>query len=150
MNQNGLQWDDLFQGPAQIDFQRLYSCWPHLQFGRVRPIGMNAFGDCYFEQENGSVHVLDTLEGGIRLVTASVGEFNLCMNTPQWREQNLLASFIANLHAKGISRQPSQVFGFAPHPAFTGKLNPEHVQVLSPYVWHSICGQVFASQNAQG
>jgi hypothetical protein len=139
-----LTWADLFLSGPEIDFSQLLSCWPQHSFGRIRPIGLSAFGDCYFECSDGSVCVLDTLDGNVRAVAKSFFEFSSLMNSPQWQEENLLSLLVSELHARGISRGSGQVFGFAPHPAFVGKIDLDRVMPLDAYVWHSICAQTFA------
>ena len=144
-----LSWSDLFIEDPSVDFGRIFSCWPQHELGRVRPIGLSAFGDCYFEREDGSVLVLDPLEGAIRQVAPSVAEFQQLMNSPQWQAQNLMPSLVAALLSRGLARGATQVFGFAPHPAFTGKLSAEHAMPLDAVVWHSICSEVAAGADTR-
>lgn len=146
---NNLTWNDLFIQHPSLEFEKIFSCWPQFSFGRIRPIGLSAFGDCYFEHEDGSVHVLDPLEGNIRQVAASQAEFGLCMNSPEWQDKNLMPELVALLNSRGVTKGANQVFGFAPHPAFTGKINPEQAMPLDAVVWHSISGQVFAKSSVQ-
>lgn len=146
---SGLSWADLFIEDPSVDFVRIFSCWPQHAFGRVRPIGLSVFGDCYFEREDGTVHVLDPLEGAIRQVAPSVAEFSQLTNAPQWQDQNLMPELVASLMSRGVPRSASQVFGFAPHPAFTGKLRADQAIPLDPVVWHSICSQVAAGESQQ-
>jgi len=71
------------------------------------------------------------------------------MNSPEWQESNLMPELVALLISRGVTKGPNQVFGFAPHPAFTGKINPAQAMPLDAVVWHSICGQVFDKSSAQ-
>src|SRR5262245_26522760 len=80
-----LTWDDLFIQDAQIDFERIFSCWPQLT-GKVRPIGLSAFGDLFFERPDETVWMLDTFSGEVRRVAASQVEFSKLMNSQHWQE----------------------------------------------------------------
>jgi len=144
-----LSWDDLFLQDSSLDFVRILSCWPQLDFGRIRPIGLSAFGDCFFERSDGTIHVLDTLHGRVYQVATSMDEFTTKMNSPQWQEEHLMSAFLAQLLENGLSRGPGQVIGFAPHPAFTGKLSAGQAMALDPIVWHSIAGQIFSDMSPE-
>lgn len=78
-----ISWGDLFITEPSLDYVKIFSCWPQFSVWKVRPIGMSAFGDCYFERDDGSVHVLDPIAGEIRFVANSVDDFSKFMNTHQ-------------------------------------------------------------------
>ncbi|OZB46426.1 MAG: hypothetical protein B7X60_08755 [Polynucleobacter sp. 39-45-136] len=126
----------------ELDFQHVLEQWSPLISGPVKPIGMSAFGDIYFLRPDGTVHVLDVLEGAVRHVAESETAFGAYMNSQEWLDANLMPEVVWQLHRRGLVRSPGQVFGFAPHPAFVGKIAPETAMVLDAVVWHSICSQL--------
>ena len=136
-----LSWSDIFLQGQEFDFQRLLAEWSPLVGGRLQPIGMSAFGDLYFLRPDGAVHVLDVLEGAVRLVAESQTAFGACMNSKEWQDANLMPEVVWQLQQRGLVRGHGQVFGFAPHPAFAGKIAPETALALDAIVWHSICSQ---------
>lgn len=139
-----LSWDDLFSQDPSIDFQRIFSLWPRLNVGRARPIGMSSLGACFFERPDGAVHVLDPLLGEIAQAVSSAADFGKSMNSPAWQDRFLRPSVVREVVARGLTREPSQVFGFAPHPRFGGgSLDPRRAVVLDAVVWHSIAAQSF-------
>ena len=139
---SALKWTELFSEDPSIDFTRLLSLWPATVKGALRPIGMSAFGDVYFERPGGTVERLDVLEGGVNHVAATVEAFKELMNTPSWQEQHLLSQGIALLLARGLSRGPNECFAFAPHPVFVGKVDFGLAMVMGAFSWHSVCSQL--------
>ena len=139
-----LSWADLFIEDPMVDFARIFACWPQYNFSLIRPIGLSVFGDCYFETDDGTVHVLDPIERNIREVAPSTTDFAPLMNSAQWQDANLMPAVVAAILSQGISRGAVQVFGFAPHPAITGRIVSEQAIALDAVVWHSICSQIKA------
>lgn len=137
-----LSWPDIFVDASALDFGRLLGFWPHTVSGQLRPIGASAFGDLFFERPSGHVERLDVLEGGVHPVAPNFDEFSKLMNTPNWQESSLLTQGVALLVERGVSRAPAQFFAFAPHPAFTGKIDWSRVMSMDAEIWHSICAQV--------
>ncbi len=142
-----LSWQDLFTDDPSFDIKRLVDLWPNTLRGRLRPIGMSAFGDIYFERETGHVERLDVLERGTTSIADSREQFASLMNTPQWQETNLLSRGVELLVERGLRRQSNQCFAFAPHPIFVGKLDWDRVMLMDAFPWHSICSQLLDSGN---
>lgn len=136
-----LTWNDIFIDATQLDFTQLLLEWPGMATGHIRPIGASVFGDLFFELKTGEVQKLDVLEGGVHTAAESFQQFTSLMNLQEWQEQNLLTQGVALLKERGVPRGPSQVFGFAPHPALTGKIDWSTVMTLDAAVWNSICAQ---------
>ncbi|BBB59785.1 hypothetical protein UNDKW_1512 [Undibacterium sp. KW1] len=137
-----LTWPDIFIDASALDIQTLSANWPKTLTGKVRPLGCSAFGDLYFERENGHIEHLDVLEGGIHTIAPNMNDFRAMMNSPEWQEVNLLTEGICLLKEKGIERGADQFYGFAPHPAFVGSINWASAIALDANVWHSICAQI--------
>lgn len=145
---SSLTWDDLFVDAMHLDFDRLLLEWPGIVVGQIRPIGASVFGDLFFERRSGEVEKLDLLEGGVHSVAASFEQFSSLMNSVDWQEQNLMSEGVALLKERGVARATGQFFGFAPHPAFTGKIDWATVVPLDAAVWNSICAQSLGSRAA--
>jgi len=118
-----LSWPDIFTDASELDFGVLLAEWAKAVSGPLGPIGASAFGDLYFQRPGGSIERLDVLEGGVHSVAHSFEAFQRFMNDPQWQETNLLSSGVALLHERGMYRGPAQFYGFAPHPALTGRID---------------------------
>jgi hypothetical protein len=143
-----LTWEDLFLQDPQIDFGRIFDCWP--QVGeKVRPIGLSAFGDAFFAKPDDSVWRLDSFSGETRKVASSQAEFAQHMNSPPWQEENLRSELVFELREKGFERSAVQVFAPVPHPAHVGSVCLDKPQVLDAVVWHSISSQALAQVGAR-
>ena len=138
-----LTWDDLFLKDPRLDFECIFSCWPQIG-GKVRPIGLSAFGDAFFAKPDESVWVLDAFSGEVRTVAASQAEFAASMNSQPWQERNLRSELVFALRERGTERGPLQVFAPVPHPAQVGAVLLDRAQVLDAVVWHSISSQALA------
>ena len=136
-----LAWPDIFTDASALDFARLLGLWPNTVSGPLRAIGASAFGDCFFERPSGQVERLDALEGGVHHVASTLDEFAQIMNSREWQTANLLTEGVALLLERGITRTQNQFFAFAPHPAFTGKIDWDRVMPMDAEIWHSICAQ---------
>jgi hypothetical protein len=141
-----LNWKDLFLQDPQVDFARIFECWPQVR-GKTLPIGLSAFGDAFFAKPDDSVWVLDTFTGEVRKVAASQTEFAEHMNSQPWQEQNLRSELVFELRERGMERGPLQVFAPVPHPAQVGAVHLERAQVLDAVVWHSISSQAVAQSS---
>ncbi len=147
---SSLTWADLFVDASHLDFDRLLLQWPGMVVGQIRPIGASVFGDLFFERRSGEVEKLDVLEGGVHPVAESFEQFSSLMNSVDWQERNLLSNGVALLKEKGIARATGQFFGFAPHPAFTGRIDWATVMPLDAAVWISICAQSVGAEATPG
>jgi len=136
-----LGWADIFLDASELDFGQLFGEWSGVVTGQLRPIGASVFGDCYFERPSGAVERLNVLDGEVEHVAASFEEFSRLMNSREWQEESLLTEGVALLIERGVRRAPGQFYGFAPHPALTGRIDWKRVMPLDAIVWHSICAQ---------
>lgn len=141
-----LTWQDLFIEtiPDEIAAQCLKE-WDFLLGGRFAVIGMSRFGDWFLRRPDGSTDELSVIEGTLQKIANTPQDFAILMNQPQWQEDHLLSWLVLQLYEKGIVPQPDQIYGFAPHPVFVGRLDPSRAMTLSIRVWQTICAQTFSS-----
>jgi hypothetical protein len=137
-----MPWDAIFIDADQLDATALFSLWPHTVEGVVALIGASAFGDLFFQRRDGSIHRLDVLEGGTKEIADTHEAFAALMNTRSWRDEHLLTEGVALLIERGVKRGRAQFYAFAPHPAFTGKIDWHRVMVMDARVWHALCAQI--------
>ncbi|BBB65756.1 hypothetical protein UNDYM_1503 [Undibacterium sp. YM2] len=137
-----LTWSDIFIDASLLDTSGLLANWPKTMTGKMRALGCSAFGDLYFERQNGHIERLDLLEGGTHIIASDIEEFQIMMNSPEWQETNLLTEGMCLLKEKGVERGANQFYGFAPHPAFVGRIDWANAIALDANVWHSICAQI--------
>src|SRR5437868_9995919 len=134
-----LSWTDLFTDASHLDFERLLGLWPKTVSGSVVPIGASAFGDLFFQRPLGNVEKLDVLVGGVHYAASSFDEFKSLMNSRYWRDVNLLTGGVRLAQSKGLPRKQSQLFGFAAHPSFSGKMDWALAMPMDVVDWHAVC-----------
>lgn len=146
-----LTWDDLLiQDVPSETLGRALSPWSFLFEGRVAPIFLNRFGSWFLQRPDGSVEMLDVLDGSVRRLGEDLESFWRAVNTPEWQEEYLLSLDVRDLHVAGKVAKGSDCYALAPHPVFGGvnpgrgdAVVPERVAVVSLDVWQSICRQAF-------
>jgi hypothetical protein len=140
-----LTWDDLLiQNIAPAEAARCLGLWGHLVQGRVAPVFMSKFGDWFLRRPDGATVELSVIEGAFETVAQTPQEFSALANTQDWQELHLLSLHVHALHQRGLVPGPGQCYGFAPHPAFTGKIDVSTAMVMDILVWQSISAQIFA------
>ena len=132
----------LFASPSHDDIERSLACWP-LVSGRLKPHAVSAFGDVFYQRPDGAIHRLDPLEGIVTVAATSAEQFNDLLKDKDWLDGNLMPELINLAMERGITRDPHQVFAFAPHPVFTGALRVEQMMPMDLPVWHGIASQLF-------
>jgi hypothetical protein len=120
----------------------LLAPWRPILNGRFRPIVFAAFGNLYFERPDGSVHVLDVLEGAVTDIAPSFTAFQALVNSREWQEEHLASELVWQLHQRGLKPAAGECYAISPHPAFTSNIALEQITPMSLAVWLSICAQV--------
>jgi hypothetical protein len=115
--------------------------------GEVAPVFLNRFGSWFLKRRDGSVHLLEVLEGTVHHVADSFDKFSSLVNAVQWQEDYLLSKQVFALHRAGLIATGTQCYavphpcqGF-PDPRVEGELNPRFTTLVDLNVWQSICRQ---------
>lgn len=132
--------------PTESAISAALALWPELAGYRVRPLLVTAFADIYVEKEAGEVWAAKPIELECGRVCGSVEELQRLFSDPEWAAENLLTDLALLAKERGISREASQVFAFAPHPSFTGNLGIEQLMPMDLDVWHHLCRQIRDAQ----
>lgn len=132
--------------PSESDLSAALSVWPELAGRRIRPLLVTAFGDIYIETDTGEVLVAKPIELECIHVCDSVDELQELFSNSKWAEEQLITELALLAKERGISREPHQVFAFAPHPSFTGSLNIENLMPMDINIWHNISSQLRGAQ----
>jgi hypothetical protein len=135
--------------PSDADIARAVKLWPELSGKRVRPLLVTAFGDIYVETEVGEVLVASPIELTCERIAPSVQELEKLFSDQGWAEEQLITELALLAKERGKIRAAHQVYAVAPHPCFTGKLQVENLTTMDLHIWHHICSQLRAQQNAQ-
>ena len=104
---------------------------------------MSKFGDWFLRRPDGGTDELSVIEGKYSSVASTPEEFTSLVNSQAWQEKHLISFQVAQLHERGIIPQVGQCYGFAPHPALTGRIDIERAMIFDIGVWQHICAQTF-------
>lgn len=134
--------------PSEEDISAALSLWPELAGRGIRPLLVTAFGDIYVETDTGEVWVANPIELECSLVTNSVQELQELFSNTEWADEHLITNLALLAKERGVSRDPHQVYAFAPHPSFTGSLHVEQLIPMDLNVWHHISCQLRTAQQS--
>ena len=148
MAQPKLTWDDLLiQSADPTELAECLEPWSFLVQGEVAPIFLNRFGSWFLRRRDGTIAMLDVLDGSVEQVATNFDEFSALVNTSEWQEQFLLSFAVFHLHEAGIVATGSQCYAI-PHPGIGGPNptlgappNPKFTMLADLKVWQSICRQ---------
>lgn len=144
-----LTWDDLLiQNVEENLLERNLPPWSFVLKGECAPVFLNRFGSWFLRRRDGSVDMLDVLDGSVLRVCAPGEPFERYVNTLAWQERYLLSLAVFDLHRAGKIASGTQCYAIAPHPALGGPnpsvgqgLRPESTSVVDLGVWQSLCRQ---------
>ncbi len=142
-----LTWDDLIiQNIAPEDARTWLGYWSGWVPGSAAPVFMSKFGDWFLRRPDGSTDELSVIDGTYSAIASTPEEFLALANTQTWQEEHLLSLDVYQLHERGIIPQQGQCYGLAPHPAWSGRMELEHVIVMEIGAWQKICADILSSQ----
>jgi hypothetical protein len=144
-----LAWDDLLIRDLNSEnCGQWLSQWSWLVRGHLAPEFLNKFGSWFLRRSEGSVEMLDVLNGTVEKVADTYEEFVALVNEQSWQENFLLSKLVYELHQCGKIPGPGQCYALAPHPAIGGpnptrgqRVDPRFIMVTDIAVWQSLCSQ---------
>ena len=133
---------DLTIDLSALDVQDLLSDWRWCVPADYTPIQMTKFGDWFFADPQGRVHMLDIIEGTLQEVAPSLTAYNTLKNTADKHTEWFLDGFVFRCVGAGLVLGPTQCYGWRLHPLIGGKFEFENIQVFSLSVYQSLMGQI--------
>jgi len=137
-----LTWDDLLIEPPGLDPEILAHGWSWLVKGEFRAIAASKFGDWFLERPDGTIEMLDAVEGTLKQLASSHSEFQQLINTPERQEEWLLSELVFTLHGKGVVPARGECYSFKLPLVLGGKAVSENVEVCDFRLWVSLSGQI--------
>ena len=136
-----LTWADLLIDPPSTGMAEILAPWRAILNGKFRPIAFSAFGNLFFERPDGSVHVLDVIDGEVTGVAPSFTSFQTLVNTREWQEEHLASELIWQLRQRGLRPGVNECYAISPHPVFGAGITPDRIMPMSIQVWLSLSAQ---------
>ena len=125
-----------------LDTDALLRDWRWLVPGEFTPVQMSKFGHWFFSDPGGRVHYLDLIEGDLRQIAPSVGEYNRLKDVAEMRAEWFLDGFVFRCDAEGLRLGCGECYGWRIHPMIGGKFEFENIQVFSLLVYQSLMAQL--------
>jgi hypothetical protein len=130
--------NDLLISIDKIDTARVSELWSWLVPPTYRLIAMSCFGDSFFEAPGGAVHMVDTLDGKLRPVASSKGEFVGRAEETSFADQVLLAEWVRLLRERGVALAEGQCYGWKVMPLIGAPMNFENIGVFDAMTYQVI------------
>ncbi|MEZ0243986.1 MAG: T6SS immunity protein Tdi1 domain-containing protein [Sphingomonas sp.] len=134
--------DFLLISPAEDDIVRALDGWHWIGLAGLTAIAVSAFGEVFFQDANGSILQLDTIEGKKRIVAGSLAEFTANLLEADRRDDLLLAGLIIGARNAGMLLSPGECYDFRVAPVLGGAMDVEHIEKLAFVVKLHIAGQL--------
>lgn len=135
-------WEQLLIRTTDFDCQRLLSYWQWLLQKDYHPIVMTAFGDWFLLDQDGSVHFLDLVAGGLSKVAESGDEFKRVMGLPEKLDEWFLAGLVQSLLDAGIVLEKNQCYGYKIPPVLGGKIEVANIEPTDIAVHQGLLSQI--------
>ena len=110
--------------------------------GEYRAIAASKFGDWFLERPDGTVQMLDAIEGTLEQVASSFNEFRELINMQARQEEWLLSELVFTMHEKNVIPSRGECYSFKLPLVLGGKAESQNVEVCDFRIWVSICGQI--------
>jgi hypothetical protein len=126
-----------------LDRERLLDDWRWLIGSSKQPILLSAIGDAFVQDDDdGTIHLLDTAAGTCQLVAANQAELRNLMSDSQWVTDHLAVEPVADFFANGLRLDPGQLYSWKHPPALGGEYALENAATANIEVHFSITGQL--------
>ena len=107
------------------------------------PILLAASGDAFVQDVNdGSVHILDTVEAKLHKVADTVEEFRSLLSDGEFVGSYFSVQMVGELRSSGCVLQRGQIYSFKHPPALGGEVNAGNIEVSDIEVHFSVSGQI--------
>src|ERR1700694_514446 len=102
---------DLTIDLAALDTQDLLRDWRWCVPANYRPVQMTKFGDWFFVDPQGRVHMLNIIEGTLQEVAPSLADYNALKNTADKHTEWFLDGFVFRCVGAGLTIGVAQCYG---------------------------------------
>ncbi|WP_129647626.1 T6SS immunity protein Tdi1 domain-containing protein [Peristeroidobacter agariperforans] len=135
--------NDLTVNFSHLNREAILSEWEWLIGTHKLPILLAASGDAFVQDVNdGSIHILDTLEAKLQKVADSVEEFRTLLSDRQFVGSHFAVQMVGELRSSGCVLQRGQIYSFKHPPVLGGEVDVGNVEVSDIEVHFSVSGQI--------
>ena len=134
---------DLVISATYIDTEPLLADWAWLVPPSHQPLFVGAFGDCVFGAPDGSLWLLDLLEGDYVRIAADAAEYNRLKSDPANLDKWFSADWVVIAAGNGLVPDQTECLGWKAHPVIGAAFSMENIGLFSTRIYHSVVGQLF-------
>lgn len=116
--------------------------WAWLLGRPLSPVCFSVFGDWFLRDAEGRIHWLDSAFGELSLVAASEAEFRRKLETPELRDEWLMAGLADVAFERGLKPQEGECLGFKAPVTLGAELTVENLQKFSVGVHQTLHSQL--------
>ncbi len=139
---SGPELDFLLIRPSDEDIARALDGWRWIGLAGLTAMAVSAFGEVFFQREDGAILHLDTLDGALAPVADSLSQWVANLNGPEHRDRLLLAGLVIAARSRGIVLAAGECYDFKLPPALGGATDVEQMHKQLFVVKSSIAGQL--------
>jgi hypothetical protein len=126
----------------QIDCNTLLSDWRWLVDKSYTPFLLTAMGDMFLTAENGSIYMLNLIDGQFEIIADSEEDFKNKLQDVDIASEWLLPEIVQANKDMGIVLKKNQCYGMGIPAFLSGKLEPNNIKPTDVYVYYSVTGQL--------
>ncbi|MEN8637117.1 T6SS immunity protein Tdi1 domain-containing protein [Pseudoalteromonas distincta] len=126
---------------SKNDIEDALEAWDWFDFSGKSPFITTAFGDVFFESEDG-IYFLDSLGGTLDKVTDSKLQLQEILNTQDGQDHYLMSGLVVAARESGLTLEEGECYDFKVSPALNGTLELSNLQKMSFKVSLHISGQL--------
>lgn len=126
---------------SQDDIKSALEAWDWIDFSGKTPFITTAFGDVFFESEDG-VYFLDSIEGALEKVAESKVELQSILNTADGQDHFLMAGLVVAAKDNGMTLESGECYDFKVSPSLGGAMGVDNLNIMSFKVSLHLGGQI--------
>lgn len=108
----------------------------------LEPAAVSAFGDIFFRAADGSVKLLDLVEGRLTQMSGTWSELETQLNNADRQDDLLLAGLVMAARRKGLVPDDGECYDFKKPPVLGGEMSVEQMDKTFFVVKVHIAGQI--------
>lgn len=132
----------LFITVSDEDVRGALENWNWLPLAGLTVCAVSSFGEVFFQNADGVVFQIDTIEGKLSKVSDSVSDFKKLLMLEEERDKLLFAGFVYSMKRNGFFLESGECYDFKIPPILGGEFNIDNIEKTSFVVKLGIAGQI--------
>jgi hypothetical protein len=120
----------------------LLADWRWIVPDALEPLFITALGDWIFGAPDGSLWLLEMIEGSLGRIAANGAEYNRLKASEEWLNETLMAGWFVVALGNGLAPTENQCIGWKIHPLLGGAFDKANLQLFDMTVYQVIMGQL--------